>query len=95
VDAALLQQQQQLGQGENSSNLQVREMQNGCLCCTLVGQLEPALKELLAMTPDRIVIETSGSAFPASMAWERTRLHPITPMIRSEADRGRGYVDLP
>lgn len=54
----------------------VQEMLNGCICCNLVGQLGPALEELLGRTaaPDRIVIETSGSAFPATLALEVNRL---------------------
>ncbi|KAL1881818.1 hypothetical protein Daus18300_000871 [Diaporthe australafricana] len=53
----------------------VREMLNGCICCNLVGQLSEALKELQAqVTPDRIIIETSGSAFPATLAMEVNRL---------------------
>ncbi|KAJ4389177.1 hypothetical protein N0V93_006640 [Gnomoniopsis smithogilvyi] len=57
----------------------VREMLNGCICCNLVGQLSEALKELQAqITPDRIVIETSGSAFPATLAMEINRLARAT-----------------
>ncbi|KAG6007205.1 hypothetical protein E4U21_006224 [Claviceps maximensis] len=53
----------------------VQEMLNGCICCNLVGQLGPALDELeKTVTPDRIVIETSGSAFPATLALEVNRL---------------------
>lgn len=54
----------------------VREMLNGCICCNLVGQLGPALEELRVTIPDldRIVIETSGSAFPATLAMEVNRL---------------------
>lgn len=53
----------------------VREMLGGCICCNLVGQLAPALEELEAkVKPDRIVIETSGSAFPATLALEVNRL---------------------
>ncbi|KAG5980703.1 hypothetical protein E4U55_003728 [Claviceps digitariae] len=53
----------------------VQEMLNGCICCNLVGQLGPALDELLAsVRPDRIVVETSGSAFPATLALEVNRL---------------------
>ncbi|KAI1310014.1 CobW/HypB/UreG, nucleotide-binding domain-containing protein [Xylaria venustula] len=52
----------------------VKELLNGCICCNLVGQLEPALAELQAsVRPDRIVIETSGSAFPATLALEVSR----------------------
>ncbi|KAG7289533.1 hypothetical protein NEMBOFW57_005904 [Staphylotrichum longicolle] len=53
----------------------VTELLNGCICCNLVGQLGPALAELRdTVTPDRVVIETSGSAFPATLALEVNRL---------------------
>ncbi|KAJ9484568.1 hypothetical protein VN97_g8797 [Penicillium thymicola] len=53
----------------------VREMLNGCICCNLVGQLSDALDQLRnEVQPDRIVIETSGSAFPATLAMEVNRL---------------------
>lgn len=61
----------------NSSAISgVREMLNGCICCNLVGQLGPALEELRESIPDldRVVIETSGSAFPATLAMEVNRL---------------------
>ncbi|KFH46965.1 putative GTP-binding protein-like protein [Hapsidospora chrysogenum ATCC 11550] len=53
----------------------VQEMLNGCICCNLVGDLKPALAELeTQVRPDRIVVETSGSAFPATLALEVNRL---------------------
>ncbi|BCS24101.1 GTP-binding protein [Aspergillus puulaauensis] len=53
----------------------VRELLNGCICCNLVGQLSDALEQLRSeVTPDRIIIETSGSAFPATLAMEVNRL---------------------
>jgi len=53
----------------------VTELLNGCICCNLVGQLGVALAELRRdVKPDRIVIETSGSAFPATLALEVNRL---------------------
>lgn len=60
----------------SSSISGVREMLNGCICCNLVGQLGPALEELLEATPtlNRVVVETSGSAFPATLAMEVNRL---------------------
>ncbi|GAP89065.1 hypothetical protein SAMD00023353_0902840 [Rosellinia necatrix] len=64
----------------------VQELLNGCICCNLVGQLGPALAELRdAVRPDRIVVETSGSAFPATLAIEVNR-------IAREAGGGRDYV---
>ncbi|KAG9231142.1 CobW/HypB/UreG, nucleotide-binding domain-containing protein [Amylocarpus encephaloides] len=59
----------------SSSISGVRELLNGCICCNLVGQLDVALDELRnTISPDRIVIETSGSAFPATLAMEVNRL---------------------
>ncbi|KAK5076784.1 hypothetical protein LTS08_005955 [Lithohypha guttulata] len=53
----------------------VRELLNGCICCNLVGQLGDALFELRnEVAPDRIIIETSGSAFPATLAMEINRV---------------------
>lgn len=53
----------------------VQELLNGCICCNLVGQLSDALEQLSTdVQPDRIVIETSGSAFPATLAMEVNRL---------------------
>ncbi|RDW93871.1 uncharacterized protein DSM5745_01193 [Aspergillus mulundensis] len=58
----------------------VRELLNGCICCNLVGQLSDALTELESQVhPDRIVIETSGSAFPATLAMEVNRLARESP----------------
>ena len=57
----------------------VQELLNGCICCNLVGQLSDALETLAnSVTPDRIVIETSGSAFPATLAMEINRLADTT-----------------
>jgi G3E family GTPase len=59
----------------SSSISGVQEMLNGCICCNLVGQLGPALTELEdTVSPDRIIVETSGSAFPATLALEVNRL---------------------
>ena len=53
----------------------VQELLNGCICCNLVGQLGDALDTLRKdVNPDRIIIETSGSAFPATLAMEVNRL---------------------
>ncbi|WWC68228.1 uncharacterized protein I206_102151 [Kwoniella pini CBS 10737] len=55
----------------------VSEILNGCLCCTMVGLVENALKEIRdTMKPDRIIIESSGSAFPATLALQIRQLEP-------------------
>ncbi|KAL9101759.1 MAG: hypothetical protein Q9163_003006 [Psora crenata] len=59
----------------SSSISGVKELLNGCICCNLVGQLGDALDQLRNdVQPDRIIIETSGSAFPATLAMEVNRL---------------------
>ena len=58
----------------SSSISGVKELLNGCICCNLVGQLGDALETLRKnVSPDRIVVETSGSAFPATLAMEINR----------------------
>ncbi|ETI26950.1 hypothetical protein G647_10049 [Cladophialophora carrionii CBS 160.54] len=58
----------------------VRELLNGCICCNLVGQLSDALFQLKdSVDPSRIIIETSGSAFPATLAMEVNRVSRENP----------------
>jgi G3E family GTPase len=53
------------------TNVRVSEILNGCLCCVLVGRLGNALHEILEnYKPERIIIETSGTAYPAPIVWE-------------------------
>ena len=43
------------------SGIQVTELNSGCICCTMVGDFNDALKELIDnYHPDRIIIEPSG-----------------------------------
>jgi len=56
---------------KQSSLTAVSEILNGCMCCILVGQMKNALLEIRDnFHPDRIIIETSGSAFPATLAFQ-------------------------
>jgi G3E family GTPase len=51
VDAALL----------KSGGIEVKEINSGCICCSLSGDFVKALKELLdRYRPDKIIIEPSG-----------------------------------
>lgn len=51
VDAALL----------KSGGIEVKEINSGCICCSLFGDFVKALKELLnRFNPDKIIIEPSG-----------------------------------
>ncbi|KAF1943617.1 cobW-domain-containing protein [Clathrospora elynae] len=79
----------------------VQELLNGCICCNLVGQLSDALETLANdIVPDRIVIETSGSAFPATLAMEVNRLSRETGryvldgvMSVVDVENWKGYED--
>lgn len=46
------------------SDDQIIELSNGCLCCTVRGQLVETLETILTKKPDRIIIETTGLADP-------------------------------
>ncbi|MBL8858376.1 MAG: GTP-binding protein [Planctomycetes bacterium] len=45
---------------------------SGCICCTMRSELSEAVERILALKPDRIVIETTGLADPAPI------LHGLT-----------------
>lgn len=50
-------------------NIVAQELLNGCICCTLVGPFIASINELVSTyQPDRIIIESAGSADPASLA---------------------------
>ena len=43
------------------AGIEIKEMNSGCICCSLVGDFGASLKEVLATyTPERILIEPSG-----------------------------------
>ena len=43
------------------SGIEIREMNSGCICCSLVGDFGKSLSEVLTKyKPDRIIIEPSG-----------------------------------
>lgn len=43
------------------AGIQIREMNSGCICCSLVGDFGASLKEVISQYhPDRILIEPSG-----------------------------------
>lgn len=81
----------------------VRELLNGCICCNLVGQLSEALFQLRdTVDPARIIIETSGSAFPATLAMEVNRVSNENPgsfvldgvISVIDVENWKGYDDI-
>jgi G3E family GTPase len=52
-----------------SKHIQTRELLNGCICCTLVGDFHSALTEIAqTVKPDRIIVEGSGVSDPVALA---------------------------
>src|SRR5574340_861654 len=57
------------GQLMKGKQIQTRELLNGCICCTFVGPLNNTIDELINQYhPDRIIIESAGTADPSSLA---------------------------
>lgn len=53
------------GKVVRGKNVQLVELSGGCVCCSMSGEFEAALKELVAKAkPGHIVIETTGVAEP-------------------------------
>lgn len=74
----------------------VKEVLQGCICHVMIGSLQTSLDELLASNPDRIIIETSGSATPAPIVWEirknpRLRVDGVITVI--DAVNFSGYIN--
>lgn len=62
----------------HENNIAVKEMLNGCLCCVLVGKLHAALEEILQQFhPDRIIVESSGTAYPLPIVMEINKINQL------------------
>lgn len=45
------------------TNIDIKEINSGCICCSLVGDFKEAIKEIIKKySPERIIIEPSGVA---------------------------------
>lgn len=53
--------------------IKTEQLMNGCLCCTAIGQLETAVEAVLKFEPDRLIVESAGTAHPAPIAMELKR----------------------
>ncbi|MHB1872718.1 MAG: cobalamin biosynthesis protein CobW [Steroidobacteraceae bacterium] len=51
---------------ENCAKVEIVELANGCICCTVADDLVPTIDALMALPqpPEHILIETSGLALP-------------------------------
>ncbi|MBI4153887.1 GTP-binding protein [Candidatus Woesearchaeota archaeon] len=49
-------------------NVNIAELAGGCVCCSLTGEFEAAVKEIIEkIQPDMIIVETTGVAEPDSI----------------------------
>lgn len=89
VDAQVLQQDVRDG-------VTIAQLSSGCMCCTAKGEFEAALRALIALAPEAIVIETAGvtdpSAVMAALRNPSLRLDSIVCVI--DAERFAGYAKL-
>jgi len=49
-------------------NVRIAELGGGCVCCSLLGEFEAAVNEIIEkIVPERIVVETTGLAEPEAL----------------------------
>lgn len=81
------------------AGIEIKEMNSGCICCSLVGDFGEALKDVLAQYhPDRIIIEPSGvgklsdvmKAVSDAMADEDVELNSAVAVV--DAKKAKMYI---
>src|SRR5881409_1807437 len=51
-------------------NVRIAELGGGCVCCSLLGEFEAAINEIIdKIAPERIVVETTGLAEPEALVF--------------------------
>src|SRR5690349_3713689 len=51
-------------------NVRIAELGGGCVCCSLLGEFEAAVNEIIEkIEPERIVVETTGLAEPEALVF--------------------------
>jgi G3E family GTPase len=52
-------------------NMRIAELGGGCVCCSLLGEFEAAVNEIIQrVEPERIVVETTGLAEPEALVFD-------------------------
>lgn len=52
-------------------NVRIAELGGGCVCCSLLGEFEAAVNEIIQrIEPDRIIVETTGLAEPEALVFD-------------------------
>lgn len=61
-------------------NVEMTELQGGCVCCSLIGEFEAAIIEIIDnVDPEYIVVETTGIAEPDALIFD---VQESLPMVR-------------
>jgi len=51
-------------------NVRISELSGGCVCCSLLGEFEAAIEEIIEkIAPDLIIVETTGLAEPEALVF--------------------------
>jgi G3E family GTPase len=51
-------------------NVRIAELGGGCVCCSLLGEFEAAVSEIIEkVAPERIIVETTGLAEPEALVF--------------------------
>src|SRR5213595_3996048 len=51
-------------------NMRIAELGGGCVCCSLLGEFEAAVTEIIEkVAPERIIVETTGLAEPEALVF--------------------------
>src|SRR5437773_3763937 len=73
-------------------SVQIAELGGGCVCCSLLGEFEAAVDEIIdKVDPEIIVVETTGLAEPDALAFNiqealpRVRLDGIVCVVDADA----------
>lgn len=81
------------------SGIEIREMNAGCICCSLVGDFGSSLKEVMAAyAPERILIEPSGVGKLSDVmraisdASEHTQMHLNSAVAVVDASKCKVYL---
>jgi G3E family GTPase len=72
-------------------NVRIAELASGCVCCSLLGEFESAVNEIIEkIEPERIVVETTGLAEPEGLVFNiqdelpRCRLDGVVSVIDAD-----------
>lgn len=73
-------------------NVQMADLGGGCVCCSLLGEFEVAVNEIIdTVDPDNLVVETTGVAEPDALVFDiqeslaRVRLDGVVTVIDADA----------